>query len=241
MANPYFHFKQFSVHHDRCAMKVTTDACLFGAWCAAELTKENKKVASILDIGAGTGLLSLMLAQKTGAAIDAVEIDADAAEQAGENFATSPWKDRLHLIQGDILTTTLQQQYDCIISNPPFYEKELPSENVLRNIAHHSHQLKLDDLLVFIQQHLTEEGSFFLLLPYKRKEEVKQLIEKKGLHIATEVAVHQSEKHTPFRWMIKGTKQKVQQPNVATIKITAGDKQYTEVFTSLLKDYYLYL
>jgi tRNA1Val (adenine37-N6)-methyltransferase len=241
MANPFFHFKQFSVYHDRCAMKVTTDACLFGAWCAAELTKDSKKVHRILDIGAGTGLLSLMLAQKIGAAIDAVELDTDAAEQASENFAASPWSHRLQVMQGNILTTPLAHTYDCIISNPPFYEKELQSVDALRNLAHHSQQLKLDDLLTFIQQNLTEDGSFYLLLPYKRKEEASQLITKNGLHVASEVHVHQSEKHVPFRWMIKGTKKEVQQPTFTEIKITSSNNQYTEPFITLLKDYYLYL
>ena len=100
-------------------MKVTTDACLFGAWVAADLQKEKENFFTTLDIGTGTGLLSLMLAQKAATQIDAVEIDAEAAQQARENFAGAPWHERLRIMQGDINRIPLSQQYDCIITNPP--------------------------------------------------------------------------------------------------------------------------
>src|SRR5215510_10706183 len=109
MANTYFDFKQFTIHQDRCAMKVTTDACLFGAWLAERVGSQESIVRSqgferrrILDIGAGTGLLSLMVAQKCDAVIDAVEIDKRAAGQAAENVAASKWKERIVVTQGDI-------------------------------------------------------------------------------------------------------------------------------------------
>jgi len=111
MSNTYFRFKQFTIHQDRCAMKVCTDACLFGAWLAEKVNGWQLADISILDLGAGTGLLSLMLAQQNTARIDAVELDENAAEQAAENFDTSPWRNRLQVIQGDIRTVHLGKKY----------------------------------------------------------------------------------------------------------------------------------
>jgi tRNA1Val (adenine37-N6)-methyltransferase len=240
MANPYFHFKQFTVHHDRCAMKVTTDACLFGAWCADELLKTKEKIKSLLDIGSGTGLLSLMVMQKNDVNIDAVEIDESAAEQATENFTTSVWKDRLQVLKGDVTQMQLPQ-YDCIISNPPFYENELQSPNSKRNVAHHSHGLKLDDLLQIIDNHLSDEGFFFLLLPYKRIDEAKQLMQKNNLYPFKELIAHQSLNHPPFRYMVMGSKKGFENVDTKEIFITSSPNNYTEDFIKLLKEYYLNL
>ena len=160
MANPYFQFKQFTIHHDRFAMKVTTDSCFFGAWVAEEIKKEKRKIKNALDIGAGTGLLSLMIAQKNKIEIDAVEIDKDASQQAKENIEASPWKNQIHIFNEDIVSFQPGKKYDCIISNPPFYENELASEKQKRNIAHHSEQLTISEVLRVIKNHLDEEGFF---------------------------------------------------------------------------------
>src|SRR5687768_1369738 len=124
MPNPYFQFKRFTVHHGRCAMKVTTDSCLFGSWCAEEIRKDNKPDDALLDIGTGTGLLSLIIAQKNDCLIDAVEIDTATAEQAKENLNASPFKEKIFIYNQDILKFK-NRLYDVIISNPPFYEKEI--------------------------------------------------------------------------------------------------------------------
>ena len=116
-------------------MKVCTDACLFAAWVAAYLQKNKINPGSILDIGTGTGLLSLMLAQKTLALIDAVEINIDAALQAKENFNASPWKQRLNVFETGILQYNTQMKYDLIISNPPFFNNDLLSPDKNKNTA----------------------------------------------------------------------------------------------------------
>src|SRR5262245_3491214 len=130
MANNYFQFKQFTIHQDRCAMKVTTDSCLFGAWVASRESAARSSPGTrrrILDIGGGTGLLALMLAQRTNAFIDSIEIDKDAFQQAEENVKASPWSDRISLYHGDAREFSFQHKYQTIICNPPFYEKELKS------------------------------------------------------------------------------------------------------------------
>src|SRR6188472_471230 len=105
MPNPYFQFKQFTIYHERCAMKVTTDACLFGSWCAEEIKKDTGETErkNLLEIGAGSGLLSLMIAQKNNCRIEAIEIDDDAAQQAKENIRSSPWIEQIILHHNDVL------------------------------------------------------------------------------------------------------------------------------------------
>ena len=132
MSNTYFQFKQFTIHQDKCAMKVCTDACMLGAWTAGKLGGSG--INNILDIGCGTGLLSLMLSQKINASIDAVEIDADAAKQAGENISASPWAANIRVIHTSLQEFMPKKKYDLIICNPPFYENDLRSEHENKNV-----------------------------------------------------------------------------------------------------------
>jgi tRNA1Val (adenine37-N6)-methyltransferase len=241
MANPYFRFKQFTVHHDRCAMKVTTDSCFFGAWAAEEIKNDKQQMKSILDIGSGTGLLALMIAQKNDANIDAVEINEEAAQQARENVESSLWQNKIAVVTADILNFQTQKKYDCIISNPPFYENELASDKENKNIAHHSKQLTISQVLEFISAELSEEGCFFLMYPFKRQEEMERLCRTHHLHIQSEVILSQSTKHSPFRIIVKGRYIKPGSPTITSIAICDEHQNYTEPFVALLKDYYLYL
>ncbi len=239
MSNSYFQFKQFTIHQDRCAMKVCTDACLFGAWMAKSVVSSEWSVENVLDIGTGTGLLSLILAQQTSARIDAIEMDEGAAAQAADNFEESPWKERLQVIVGDARTVHLGKKYDLIISNPPFFENDLKSPNTQRNLALHSEQLSLLDLIRVIKTHLSETGKFAVLLPYHRKNEFEQLAVGAGFFTEEMVSVKQTPKHNYFRVMflfsaIEGSVIKKE------IIIREGEG-YTNVFTELLSDYYLKL
>jgi tRNA1Val (adenine37-N6)-methyltransferase len=243
MGNPYFRFKQFTIFHDRSAMKVTTDACLFGAWIAETLstrptTNNNKQ---FLDIGCGTGLLSLMVAQKIPAVIDAIEIEPAAAGQARENIAASLWKDQVKVVEADVLLWQASRKYDCIFSNPPFYENDLRTGKTENDMAHHSAKLKLQPLLSYINQHLADDGTFFLLLPAKRGREIILLLQEERLLVQQKVLVQQTLEHPPFRVMIQGCRIKTGQCRKYNISVKNGSGEYTAAFVALLKDYYLYL
>lgn len=241
MPNPYFRFKKFTVYHNRCAMKVTTDACLFGAWVASALQGLPNTPDRLLDVGTGTGLLSLMVAQKTRGFIDAVEIDPAAAEQAQENCSASPWKDRISVVPGDVLNRNTGTKYDVILSNPPFYENELRSSHRGKNMAHHDEGLKLGDLFRFIKKQLADDGIFFLLLPAKRDSELEERFSANQLFLQQKIYVQQTPKHQPFRMMIQGSLQKATAVSETIISIKNEQDSYTPEFIDLLHDYYLYL
>lgn len=242
MRNSFFQFKQFTIHQQRAAMKVTTDSCLFGAWTAKKIAYggDNK---NILDIGAGTGLLSLMIAQKTKAPIDAIEIEADAYEQAMENIKASQWDLRVRIIHNDIKKTDLDKSYSSIVSNPPFYENELQSPSQQKNIAHHHDALKLDELITVIEKNLSADGNFYLLLPYKRKEAIERSFSLSGLHILETVRVRQTINHDFFRLMIRGgfKNDNLSAPAITEMAIKNENDQYIPEFIALLRDYYLHL
>ena len=125
MANTYFQFKQFIIHQDQCAMKVCTDACILGAWFAEKIPSQS----AVLDIGSGTGLLMLMLAQKNKSEIDGIELDLSSFKQLKENISISKWKESLHAFPGDVRTFSFSSKYDFIIVNPPFFEGDLLSSS----------------------------------------------------------------------------------------------------------------
>lgn len=226
-------------------MKVTTDACLFGAWAAREIGDPKSGARKVLDIGTGTGLLSLMIAQQSDALIDAIEIDKAAAEQAVENVAASPWKERINLIHGDIkeVSVMFPYKYDSIISNPPFYENELTSPDYIKNLALHNSGLLLDDLLRVVHMSLNNEGIFYLLLPYKRMAEAGILLKKNYLAVSHTALVKQSAEHDYFRIFIAGKHIDNSKGSYIKSEIVIRDemKEYTKEFIEFLKSYYLYL
>lgn len=240
MKNSYFRFKQFTVNQEHAAMKVTTDGCLFGAWVANEI--QNIPVNAILDIGTGTGLLSLMIAQKNQAFIDAVEVDKEAAMQARQNFLDSPWHDRITLINARIQEMQLSKTYDIVISNPPFYEKEIPSSIGKKNIAHHGEGLLLNELPGILKKTTRPEGQFFLMLPYKRLKETEAIFKKNKLGIEKIILVKQSGSHDFFRFFIKGNVHASIDCEKKELSIRdENNKEYSAEFRLLLKDYYLNL
>ena len=240
MANNYFQFKQFTVEQERCAMKVCTDACLFGAYTADQIAEGKLSATNILDIGTGTGLLSLMLAQQTASAIDAVEIDKASYYQARENFEESPWKERLAIFNSDILQFSSTKKYDLVISNPPFFEKDLKSDDAKKNAAKHDSTLTLQQLLDVVVKYLDEDGVFAVLLPYHRINYCVEEAEKTGLYLSKKVLIKQTPLHAWFRGILFFSKH---QTAAVKEEISIRDKMgdYTSKFMDLLRDYYLYL
>lgn len=237
MSNSYFRFKQFTVHQERCAMKVCTDACLFGAWAGRKAAQPPLTDGSVLDIGTGTGLLSLMLAQQGNHRIDAVELDEKAAEQAAENFEASPWRIRLQVITGNITKLHLGKKYDCIITNPPFFENDLKSLDNQRNLALHSEALTFTELLAACSHYLAEEGKLAVLLPYHRKTDFVQQAVQTGFFLEEEVDVKQTPKHAYFRAMLWLGRTAVT-PLQRSLTIREGEI-YSADFSDLLREYYL--
>lgn len=219
-------------------MKVCTDSCLFGAWVADKIEKEFHGLKNILDIGAGTGLLSLMIAQKFSGTIDAVEINEDSYLQAKENFTESSWNERLRVFHEDINIWNTTSKYDFILSNPPFFESDLISPDRNKNQAKHPAGLTFKELLQSIKNNLASHGHFALLLPYPRIEYLKILASDKGYFLQEELLVKQTPRHSYFRGILLfGT----EPASVISHELIIKDKDgnYTEPFNFLLNDYYL--
>jgi tRNA1Val (adenine37-N6)-methyltransferase len=240
MANSWFRFKQFTVHQQHSAMKVTTDACLFGALLSNFQPSEGIRM---LDIGTGTGLLSLMAAQKNpGAHITAIEINKEAAEEAARNFAQSPFAANIQLEVANILDYYPSAPFHYIFSNPPFYEHQLKSADPGKNLAHHASALTMQELLKWIKQWLHPLGTASLLIPHYREEELSNRISQLDMEVPVVHRVRQTPEHPYFRSIIciEKKKQTLQQREVE-LTIKDSNNQYSEAFTHLLSPFYLKL
>lgn len=240
MANSFFNFRQFSVQQQFTAMKVCTDACLFGAWVTATVAeKSQKELHSILDIGSGTGLLSLMLAQKISAQITALEIERNAFLQTVENFTHSPWHERLNAHHVSFLSFDSCKPFDLIVTNPPFYQNCLASPDSGKNTAHHSTALSIAEIFSRSSELLQKDGRLFMLLPFARKTEAEALAKRFGLFLNQCCGVRQTEKHSLFRAMLEFSF--VPAAYKESEMVIKNGNNYTEDFAVLLQDYYLRL
>jgi tRNA1Val (adenine37-N6)-methyltransferase len=195
-----FRFKQFSVDQTGCAMKINTDGVLLGAMAAASCP------GKILDIGTGTGVIALMLAQRyANAVIDAVEIDESAAKTAVENFSKSPFHSRLTVFPASIdsfFDTHPGARYDLIVSNPPFYINSLESPKANKNLAKHASADFFEVLIHRVTAHLTRHGLCWLVLPLQTAALIKDLADKNGLHLHQTISVHSFEGSEPHREIV---------------------------------------
>jgi tRNA1Val (adenine37-N6)-methyltransferase len=229
-----FTFKQFTINQDRCAMKVCTDACILGA------STDVENVNKILDIGTGTGLLSLMLAQRSEAKIDAVEIDEDAYNQSLANIAESKFKNQVMVFNTDIKSFFPENNYDLIISNPPFYQQSLKSPDAQTNKALHAVTLTLEELIIAVIRLLKSNGKFTVLLPPFEIEKLIDIAQKKGLYLSKKMLIRHDESKPIFRVIANFSNLQVadyQEENLLIYE--KNGKTYSEKFRTLLKDYYL--
>ena len=200
--NTGFQFKQFFVKHDKCAMKVGTDGVLLGAWTPTGECKMQNAKCKILDIGTGSGLIALMLAQRCPEAqIDAIDIDPDAVAQARENFASSPWSSRLHVsqcalqewsnnIKREASNNIKQPTYDLIVSNPPYFTASLKNPDAARSAARHNDTLPFSVLIAESAKLLAPDGTLALIVPTEAEPELQALAEAQGLCCTHRCYVH---------------------------------------------------
>ena len=237
MAKP-FQFKQFSVAQDRCAMKVGTDAVLLGAWSALDHMPN-----TILDIGSGTGILALIMAQRsTAELIDALEIDADAYEQCVHNFETSDWGDRLFCYHAslDEFVDEIEDTYDLIISNPPFYTDHFKSRNEARNKARFEDALPFEELLTSASKLLSVTGQLNVIIPFSEEINFISLAKNVDLYPIRILRVRGLEESPVKRSLISFTFQE-NKIEVSELTIEITRHHYTHEYINLTKDFYLKL
>ena len=234
--NKAFQFKQFSVNQDQCAMKIGTDGVLLGAW-----TSIDDNPSSILDIGSGTGILALILAQRSHAnTIDALEIDDKAYEQCVDNFEQSPWSDRLFCYHATLkeFAEEIEDTYDLIICNPPFYSENYKTENLQRDLARFQDAMPFEHLLESVALLLSKNGKFSVVIPFSEEEPFVTLASKVGLFPQKITRV----KGTPSTEIKRSflefsfSKTKVETSELI-IEITRH--HYTDAYINLTKDFYL--
>jgi tRNA1Val (adenine37-N6)-methyltransferase len=237
MANDYFQFKHFTIEQDRCAMKVSTEACILGSWFASQ----KNDAGNVLDIGSGTGLLMLMLAQQWQGDFHGIEIEPRAAGQFRENTERSPWKDNCKVFEGDVRSYPFPVAYDFIITNPPFFEQQLKSSDQSINLARHSDSLTLEELLTAIDQHLSVEGHFGIILPSVRAVQFENMAKEKGFKLIEKLEISHSASHTAFRSILHLGRKVNGNEKYSALYIRDSAGNYTPDFIELMKDYYLYL
>lgn len=236
MSTKPFAFKKFTVSQDKCAMKIGTDSVLLGAWASIK-----NKPFSILDIGAGTGILSLMLAQRSQAElIDAIEIDDDAYEQCVDNFEQSPWGDRLFCYHASLeeFVDEIEDTYDLIICNPPFYSEDYKTDNQQRDLARFQDAMPFDHLLESISILLNPEGIFSLIIPFNEEEAFISLASKYLLTPSKILRVKGNSKAEIKRSLIEFSF--YEHPlKIDDLTIEVERHQYTQKYKALTKDFYL--
>jgi tRNA1Val (adenine37-N6)-methyltransferase len=230
-----FQFKQFTVEDNRCAMKVGTDGVLLGAWANVE------KANHVLDIGSGSGLIALMIAQRTDAhtTIDAVEMLQEDATQATENINASPWPDKISIHNIRIQDYKPEKKYDLIVSNPPFFNDSLPPPSAKRKTARHTNSLSNGELLAAVTRLIATEGIFAVILPVKEGSAFITMAQFSGLYCSRQVAVYSRKGKPQERWLLEFTQTPVVTVSGELILYEKGIER-SAGYRKLVLDFYLH-
>lgn len=234
MPNPFFRFKEFTVFHDLCAMKVGTDGVLLGAWAKCQ------NAENILDIGTGSGLIALMLAQRSSAEIEAIDIDEGAYKQARLNFLNSKFKNQLKAIHQSLQTYNPDKKYDLIVSNPPYFTNSLKSPIKERTKARHTDFLSLEELFEKSAYLLSEKGIISIIIPFVDFDRVNQIADKQLLFLSRKTIVYPTPQSNPNRVLLEYSFRKKQIEETQLI-VEISRHQYSDEFRNLTADYYLNL
>jgi tRNA1Val (adenine37-N6)-methyltransferase len=232
-----FQFKQFAVNQDQCAMKIGTDGVLLGAWAPID-TRPN----SILDIGTGTGIIALMLAQRCDAQqIDALEIDENAYENAVDNFESCPWSDRLFCFHAglDEFVEEPEDEYDLIVSNPPFYVEDYRSDNAQRDLARFQEAMPFEDLVEAAALLLSENGVFAVIIPFKEEEIFLALAKEYELFPIKITRVKGTHETQIVRSLLAFRRYELAVLTADELVIEINRHEYTDDYIALTKDFYL--
>lgn len=232
-----FSFKQFSLEQDQCAMKIGTDGVLLGAWAPIENNPYN-----ILDIGTGTGIIALMLAQRSSATqIDALEIDENAYEQATDNFENSPWNDRLFCFHAalDEFVEEPEDDYDLIVSNPPFYSEDFKSASNQRDLARFQDAMPFEELIVAAALLLSENGIFSVIIPFKEEENFLALAKVQELYPIKITHVKGTPTTGIKRSLLAFSRNETSNFPIDELIIETERHIYTPEYIALTKDFYL--
>jgi tRNA1Val (adenine37-N6)-methyltransferase len=237
MPNDTFEFKKFRIKQDRCAMRVSTDAVLLGAWVSPNGS------SSILDIGTGTGVIALMLAQKSSAAITAIDIDKESTEQARLNVAESVFKEKVKVLHSSFqdLVTGSPQKFNLIVTNPPYFIDSLKNTHDTRTIARHTDALSFDDLLNGVKKLLDPKGKFCLILPKNEAILFRAKAEAKGLYLSKLLRIRTTmEKDTEKRHLMQFEFKESEFSESTLVIETDARHNYTEEYKELTRDYYIH-
>ena len=235
MSEP-FKFKQFEISQDRCAMKIGTDGVLLGAWTTVRNSPE-----TILDIGSGTGVIALMLAQRSNAeVIDAIEIDSNAYEQCVENFEGSLWGDRLYCYHAglDEFIEEIEDTYDLIVCNPPFYSETVTSGSLQRDQARQNEFLPFDELLKGVSALMSKNGIFSTIIPFKEKDNFIRMAASFQLFLSSCMHVKGNPTAEVKRVLLEFIREE-KQCEVVGLTIEKERHEYTTDYINLTKDFYL--
>lgn len=235
LSDPSFRFRQFQVSHHRSTMKVGTDAVVLGAWVKLSATDE-----SVLDIGCGSGIIALMLAQRSNLYIDAIDIDSDSVEEASQNFSDSPWSTRLRAVHTSLagFAADTDKTYDLVVSNPPFFQNSMLSANEKLSLAKHNVQLSLDDFLGDSVRLMKATGRLCVILPVQESRVVLMNAERYGLFLHQKLTIIPKEGKPANRMILEMSKQDRAEVYFERIVLRDSSGNFSEEYKKLTRDFH---